>query len=457
MTASERKPRLLYLAFYFPPSRASGVYRARATANHFAHAGWDVTVLAAPLGFLYDVIGSTDDKLLDTVDPRISVERPELDTFRWEHELRNMSWRRGMMPKLSKRFFEWREAKQFPEPYVSWGRSSVAKAVKLHRAEKFDAVLATGNPFAAFAAAWAINKLTKLPYVIDYRDSWTLDLFKDEPAFPPKHPTWKWERRVITNSASVVFVNNALRDWHAERYPQAADRMMVVPNGWDPDLLELPPTPEEPVAPQRPLNFSYLGTITTHQPMEEMAEAFRIAREHPVMADAELNLFGHLGFFKQSHAGMLERLGLNAAGKVDPALDAGLRVRGPVPKTEVSSVYADSDALVFLAAGGRYVTSGKIFEYMATGRPIVSVHAPDIAAREVLEGYPLWFHADSLDPEKLARSFVEAGMAARQADPEIREAARRHADSFKRDALMAPLETRLRSLVRSSTVQELSS
>jgi hypothetical protein len=33
-----RRPRLLYLAFYFPPSLAGGVYRSRATANHFAGA-----------------------------------------------------------------------------------------------------------------------------------------------------------------------------------------------------------------------------------------------------------------------------------------------------------------------------------------------------------------------------------------------------------------------------------
>ena len=32
------RPRILYLSFYFPPSRASGVFRARATANHLAAA-----------------------------------------------------------------------------------------------------------------------------------------------------------------------------------------------------------------------------------------------------------------------------------------------------------------------------------------------------------------------------------------------------------------------------------
>jgi glycosyltransferase involved in cell wall biosynthesis len=430
-----RRPRLLYLAFYFPPSRASGVYRARATANHFAAAGWDVTVFAAPLPFLYNVVGSVDEKLLETVDPRVTVERPSLNLYRWEHELREMTWFRGTMPVLAKRLYEWREEKQFPEPYVSWARSAIGRAVRRRR---FDAVLATGNPFAAFAAAWAIGRLSRVPYVLDYRDSWTLDLFTDERAFPPGHPAWAWESRVIGRSAATVFVNDALRSWHAQRYPRAADRMLVVPNGWDPDLLSL-----QPVQPGHagPLRFGYLGTVTSKQPVEEMVAAFEQARTHPDLADAELNVHGHLGFFRHSHTSFLQRLG------VSEGPDNGIRLRGPVSKTDVSTVYASSDVLVFLAGGGRYVTSGKIFEYMATGLPIVSVHAPDIAAREVLRDYPLWFTADSLDVDQLAQSFISAGKAARDADPAVRAAARSYGARFQRDTLLEPLERRLRSLV----------
>jgi glycosyltransferase involved in cell wall biosynthesis len=426
--------RLLYLAFYFPPSRASGVYRARATANHFAAAGWDVTVFAAPLRFLYDVVGSVDEKLLETVDPGVTVERPSLNLYRWEHDLREMNWFRGTMPALAKRFYEWREEKLFPEQYVSWAKSAIARAV---RRPRFDAVLATGNPFAAFAAAWAIGRLTRVPYVLDYRDSWTLDLFADEPAFPPGHPAWTWERRVIGRSAATVFVNDALRSWHAQRYPGAADRMLVVPNGWDPDLLSLGPIEARNAG---PLRFGYLGTVTAKQPVEAMAAAFDRARTHPDLAGAELNVHGHLGFFRHSHAGFLRRLGLSEGP------DTGIRLRGPVSKTDVSPVYASSDVLVFLAGGGRYVTSGKIFEYMATGLPIVSVHAPDIAAREVLRDYPLWFAADSLDVDQLARSFIAAGKAARDASPELRAAARAYGARFQRDTLLQPLEHRLRSL-----------
>lgn len=450
MTGTDpRRPRLLYLAFYFPPSRASGVYRARATANHFAAAGWDVTVYAAPLPFLYNVVGSVDDKLLETVDPRITVVRPDLDLFRWEHELREMSWLRGTMPTIARDLYNWRENRKFPEQYVSWAKSATKQALAQHREHKFDAVLATGNPFSAFASAWWFHKRTNVPYVIDYRDSWTLDLFDDKPAFPPGHPAWKWEKRVIGKAANTIFVNNALRTWHAERYPNAADRMLVVPNGWDPELLDVTPAePDMPSAPHHTLKYNYLGTVTTRQPVEEMGAAFDIARRHPDLADAELNIYGHLGFFRHSPASFMGRLGLDVHGGAHPETDTGIRLRGPVSKTDVSKVYSESDVLVFMAAGGRYVTSGKIFEYMASGRPIVSVHAPDIAAREVLDGYPLWFNPESLEPNQVAQSFIEAGKAARDAGPDLRAAAREHAAKFERNRLLAPLEAQMRRLIR---------
>jgi hypothetical protein len=64
-------PRVLYLSFYFPPSRASGVFRARATANHLAAAGRDVTVLSAPREFFRYYLNGADDPALEaTVGPR---------------------------------------------------------------------------------------------------------------------------------------------------------------------------------------------------------------------------------------------------------------------------------------------------------------------------------------------------------------------------------------------------
>lgn len=428
------RPRLLYLAFYFPPSRASGVYRARATAEHFAEDGWDVTVVRAPDRFYREVTGSTDDALADAVRPAITQVAPGMDFFAWETDLARYGRLRGNAPGAARRLHEWKQRRIFPEQYHSWARRSVIEARRLHRRRPFDLVLATGNPFASFAAAWAFSRITGVPYVVDYRDSWTLDLFANAEAFPPGHPAWKWERRVMARASAAVFVNDALRDWHADRYPATADRMMVVPNGWDPDVLDPEATGG---AAGGPLSYAYVGTLTANQPVREMIDGFRAMAGHP---GATLDLYGHLGFFAHSPEKLRADLGLELGDEGD------VRYRGPVSKTALGGVYAASDVLVFLAGGSKYVTSGKIFEYMAVGKPIVSVHEPGSAAEAMLRRYPLWFRPESLAPDQIARAMAEAGDAAVRADPAVRRAARAYGAAFTRDRALAPLLERARAI-----------
>lgn len=65
------RPHLLYTAWSFPPSRAGGVYRALATVNAFAAAGWDVTVLTVPRNIFLNSTGA-DFRLEEQVAPRRS-------------------------------------------------------------------------------------------------------------------------------------------------------------------------------------------------------------------------------------------------------------------------------------------------------------------------------------------------------------------------------------------------
>ncbi|GAB3229755.1 hypothetical protein GCM10027447_23350 [Glycomyces halotolerans] len=436
--SDESRPRLLYLAFYFPPSRASGVYRARATANHFTAAGWDVTVMRAPDRFYREVTGSTDDALTDGLDPAIEVVPRPMDFFAWETDVSRYGRFRGNAPVLARRFNEWKLRRIFPEQYESWARSCVAEGWRRHRRERFDLILSTGNPFASFAAACALSRLTGVPYILDYRDSWTLDLFTNADAYGPEHPAWKWERRVMRRAAAAVFVNDALRQWHAERYPETAERMMVVPNGWDPDCLDPDALDGTPTG---PLSYAYVGTLTVNQPVHAMVDGFRTMTGRGDHADATLDLHGHLGFFSHSPGKLRAEFGLEFGEEGD------VRYRGPVSKTAIGDTYAASDVLVFLAGGSKYVTSGKIFEYMATGKPIVSVHEPGSAAEALLRHYPLWFRPKRLEPEDIARAMAEAGDAALKADPEVARSARDYGATFTRERALLPLEERARAVI----------
>ncbi|MEU6858678.1 glycosyltransferase [Glycomyces sp. NPDC046736] len=435
------RPRVLYLAFYFPPSRASGVYRARATANYFAESGWDVTVMRAPQRFLLDVVGSTDEGLAATVDPRIDVVLPEMDYYAWELDIRAYGSFRGNFPFLAKRWHEFKQRFSFPDPYASWGRSAVAEGLRLHAERPFDLVIATGNPFAAFGAAYELGRRTGLPYIVDNRDAWTLDLFTNTDAFPKGHPAWKWERRILEHAAEALYVNGALRDWHAERYPGVAERMHVLLNGWDPDVLpEVPPPSTDE---DRPLSFAYVGTLTAVQPVEALFAGFDLMNSESSHTGSTLDLYGHIGFFSGSETRIRSQFGFDTEPE-------GVRFRGPVSKAEIGKAYADSDVLVFLAGGSKYVTSGKIFEYMATGRPIVSVHERGSAAEELLRDYPLWFVPASLEAADVAAAFAEAGDAARKGDPDLADQARRYAASFTRYQALEAFEQRARALATRS-------
>jgi glycosyltransferase involved in cell wall biosynthesis len=436
LVGPKRRPRLLYLAFYFPPSRASGVYRSRAMANHFAAAGWDVTVVTVPTAFFTDYLDSYDPSLEATLHPDVSVERVDFDKRQWERSIRRISWLQANVPAVPRTFEALVHRWIFPEWYATWGANAVRHAVALHRRQRFDAVLATGNPFVSFASAWAIGSLLRIPYVVDYRDAWTFNQFSGEMAFPAHSPAWAWQRRVVRGAREAVFVNEGMRAWHADRYPEASQRMTVVLNGWEPELLGEIPF-RRPGA-GRPLRFGYVGTVTRPMPLETLFGAWDKTRSTPELADARLEIFGHLGFFPQDAAGQQARL---------PEESSGVEYMGPVAKADLARVYDRLDVLVFCVPGARYVTTGKVYEYMAAGKPIVSVHDPGIAAVDVLKGHPLWFGVDSLDPAAVAHALSLAADRARHLTEADVRAARAHADQFTRDAVLAPFELRMRGYV----------
>ena len=433
-----RKPRVLYLAFFFPPTRASGVYRSRAFANVFADAGWRVSVFTAPERFFSHAIRSIDDSLLETIDPRVEIHRTPMDLQPWESDVRRYSrWHRAA-PLLWEGARRQLVAKTTSEPYVTWVPGVLREAMREHRRDPFDLIIATGNPFSAFVAAGMLGRTLKVPYVVDYRDAWTFNQFTEQMRYPDDHRVMKAEQWSLAGAEEILYVNDGMRQWYAERYPESAARMQVVLNGWEPELLgDVPPAVGPP---ERDLSFRYVGTVTDPMPLEELFGGWQLAHGSPEVAGSTLDIYGHLGFFPHAAARVQERF-------PDPAT-SGVHYRGAVPKAEIAATYAGADALMFSVPGARFVTSGKVFEYMATGRPIVSVHQRGLAAEELLAGYPLWFPAASLEIEDVADAFRAAAAATRTLTPEQQRAAARTALPYRREQVIAPFVERMEQVVR---------
>ena len=129
---------------------------------------------------------------------------------------------------------------------------------------------------------------------------------------------------------------------------------------------------------------------------------------------------------------------------IESAGDVGISYAGPVSKTRVREVYARFDVCLLVLGTGRYVTSGKVFEYLPTGLPVVSVHDPGNAASDVLREYPLWFPVAALTAEAIADALIAAAEAAVTVSAGTRQAAVAFAESFRRDKQLQPRVNALR-------------
>jgi glycosyltransferase involved in cell wall biosynthesis len=435
MTEASDRPHALYIAWGFPPSRGSGVHRALATANGLVEAGFDVTVLTCDRETFFRST-TADTSLEARVDPRIDVVRVEFSWPLADRDIRRWSRARARDPQ------GWRDAQirkdhaQFPETgYGAWRARLVQAAMDVHRRRPVDLAVATANPNVDVDVAHQLHLRHGVPFVMDQRDAWTLDVFSEKVTSDPR--IIELEAAYVRDAQEIWFVNEPIREWHVARYPEAASRIHVVANGFDRDLAptaRLDPPPEG-----RPLRFGYVGTITPMLPLEQFMAGWTSARARGgELADARAELWGHLGFFDQDTA---------VAGLLARHPDAGVEYRGPVARDQVRAVFDRFDALLLVLANGRYVTSGKVFDYMASALPVVSVHAPDVDASRVLSDYPLWFRSESLEPAALADALERAGGAARSADRETRSACAAYAEAFDRDRQLRPRLQALRESV----------
>lgn len=434
------RPHLLYVAWGYPPCRGSGVYRAWATANAFAAAGWDVTVLTVPRE-VFTMSTGVDESLERTIDPRIDIVRVPFDSAAFQNDLRRWPWLRATAPELWNVVNARREQRTFPErTYGSWRPALEEAALKVHRRRPIDLVLGTANPHVDFTPGLRLHREHQVPYVMDYRDAWQLDVFSGSRLTPPDGEVARWEKDLVENAHAVWFVNEPILHWHADLYPAQADRFRVVANGYD----SAPPPGQESAADA--LVFGYLGTISSAVPVDRLVEGWKLARTRSAtVAASKIELWGHL-----NHVGTPnEAISRQLAGFAEN----GISYLGPVPKHEVGEVYSRFDALLLVLGTGRYVTSGKVFEYASTGLPIVSVHDPGNAASDVLRDAPAWYPVSDIgSPEAIADALIAAAERSLSQTSEERDAARSWAEQFQRARQLDPQIHALREFVESRGV-----
>lgn len=414
------------------------MYRALATANEFARFGWRVTVLTATRDTFERITGS-DPESERHIDARITIVRVPFEPARGEADLRKWSRFRLYSPLLWN-YVQWLWS-QAPFPEIGYGgwKSALLKATdEIHREHPVDLVVGSANPNVDFAPGRYLHRKHRTPYVMDYRDTWHLDMYSGKTLGRRWSRSRRLEKKLLNRAAEAWFVNQPILDWHAAMYPENSAQFQVVANGFDPHFLH--GIRERPVSADDGLTFGYLGTIYGPMPLRETLEGWRRARSRSALISRSRLVFrGRLGHYAEADTA--------TAAQLYEFQDDAVAYLGPVSKTQVSEAYNDFDALVLILGHSQYVTSGKVFEYAATGLPIASLHHPETAATAALEGYPRHFQVPEPTPEFIAETFIATAAATVAQQPTDRECAQRWSARFSREQQLRPRVDALWSLV----------
>lgn len=369
--------RLLLVTYEFPPSAGGGVQRLAKLAKHLPRHGWRVTVVAAE-----PIEGRPrDETLLADVSEARVVRLPARDVgagvARAISPVKRLVRRRGASEQgrrtsgsassasgvpLSTRLARWVAV---PDTAVRWAAGVEAAARRLHAEEPFDAVLASGPPYSGVAAAASAGRALSVPFVADMRDAWLVNPSVRWPTAWHAHRSQALERATLAAADAVTAVSEVIAE---EARSLGARRVLVVPNGFDPE--DLPPR-----APDRagPLRLAFMGRLYRALDPATLVEGLGLALRGGRLGEGfAVDVVGPPSAEAEA---LVRRHGL---GEV-------VRFHGFKPHAEALGVVAAADAALVSVGqrpGAEGIYTGKLFEYVGMGVPVLLVGPADgVAAR----------------------------------------------------------------------------
>jgi len=369
--------KILIVSYLFPPVGGIGVQRALSLAKYLPRCGFDVHVLKASGagGPVYD------PDLVRQIPPEVRVHKaftPEIP-FAFRQRL----WARlkgkgepapGGEKKpggFSLKTLLRAGVKRLlcPEPEILWVPFAVRKARQIITRHKIEFVLITVPPFSALVVGTLLKReFPSLVLVSDFRDEWLSFYLKDFEFQNSDHTRRRAEtieREIVESSDLVVAVNRSSRDVIRQRYPlQPEGRFVVVPNGYDPEAFArfLPRVQQS-----SRMMVTHVGTVyKTASPRFYLDAVDALPEE--IRNHIETRFVGRIS---ESELSCMQ----DRKSKVT--------LLGFLPQAEAVKYMEDTDYLLLTMTNDISVP-GKLFEYIATGKPILAVAAPGSEVDQIL-------------------------------------------------------------------------
>ena len=372
--------RVLIITYYWPPSGGSGVQRWLKMSKYLPEYGWQPVIYTTE-NAEYPII---DHSLEKDVAPNIEVIRRPItepysaykkflginkdETVKMgfiQEKEKDKNWKSDLSLWVRGNFF-------IPDARCGWVKPSVRFLKEYLNEHPVDAIISTGPPHSMHLIALKLKEALGLPWIADFRDPWTeIDYYNDlhlTAWADRKHH--RLEQEVLTKADKVVTVAPD----GARRLGRLGNRnVRTIYNGFDRD-----DDAQTPVNLSEQFTITYLGVLSKIQ--------------NPS------NLWQALAELIKEDSGFDKSLRINMIGQIDSAVVSSINENGLtqhvayspyMPHDQVSAVHRSSTLLLLLLMPdseprAKGLLTGKLFEYMASGRPILCIGPEDGDAARIL-------------------------------------------------------------------------
>ncbi|MEC5394273.1 glycosyl transferase family 1 [Bergeyella sp. RCAD1439] len=390
--------KVLIVSYYWPPAGGPGVQRWLKFAKYLPEFGWSPTVFI-PQNPSYPLM---DESLVDEVPEGISTIRtPIWEPYQWAEKLNknNKKYKAGQFDvghhqNWKSKLSIWVRGNFFiPDARVFWVRPSVNFLKKHLREHSYEALVTTGPPHSLHLIGLKLKRhFPDLKWIADFRDPWT------EISYYKHLKLTSWADRKHRVLEEKVFktadLTLATSFTDAENFRKKGANAVCLTNGFDKEAQLVAPSPKS-----KRFAISYIGVL------EQL-------RTPKILWQALEELVGESPDFKSD-------LEIRFVGRVDEKiahtlkstlLSSAVYSTGYLSHQEALEEMANAALLLltnFPEAHSRGIIPGKLFEYLASGKPILSFGPNGADVARILEETHSGSHFTYDEKEKVKTFILE--------------------------------------------------
>jgi glycosyltransferase involved in cell wall biosynthesis len=367
--------KVLIVTYYWPPGSGAGVQRWLKFSKYLPEYGWEPVILTVDPDFAaYPAI---DNTLNNEVPSNLTVYKTRArDYFRFYKKDKSkipsagfaVNEERGFVSRVTRfirgNFF-------IPDPRRGWSGFAFKKACGIIETHKINHLITTSPPHSTQLIGLKLKKrFPGIKWIADLRDPWT-DIYYYKEFYPTclsRRIDSQYEKKVLCNADGIITVGKSLKELFSSKAPGTDTKIEVISNGYDEDDFRRLTASKPEI-----FTISYIGTLSGSYPVNGFFNSLKVLTE--TGTGFRLKFVGVVSTEQKE-------LISSAAGKANiefiPYCDHSTAIRYMLETSALLLIIPDHHS-------SRSIITGKLFEYLASGKPIICLGPADGDAAEILE------------------------------------------------------------------------